>query len=114
MTTVTISTQSDADFNRNFTYKTSGGAPIDITGKTFRMSLRKTAADEEVDLALVMNDGITISDAPNGVFNITIPQAKLAKLPPNTYVHSLIMTESGGAQTLIWNGTLIHSAGPSR
>lgn len=111
--TATIKTYSDADFRRTFVLQTAGETPYDLTGATFQMKLRKRVESHTVPISLSTDSGITIIDAVNGQFEIAITQAQLEALEPDTYVHSLIMT-LGGLKTLIWVGTIEHSAGASR
>jgi len=95
----------------------SGGTittPIDLTGTSMHMSVRRKAADVTVELKLTTVDGsIVYVNSIAGQFQLTISQEKLLQLEPGTYEHSLIMT-SGVTQTRIWSGVLTHSAGPSR
>lgn len=95
----------------------SGGAvttPIDLTGTSMHMSVRRKAADVTVELKLTTIDGsIVYVNSIAGQFQLTISQEKLLQLEPGTYSQSLILTK-GTTQTRIWSGTLTHSAGPSR
>jgi hypothetical protein len=114
MTIVNITTASDADFYRGFGYQDINGAPIDLTGSTMHMGVRKDAGDvTEVLLLTTENGGIIITDAPGGMFTVWITQDQLEHLSPNIYVHSLIRT-TGPLQLEMWSGTLTHEAGPSR
>jgi hypothetical protein len=117
MAIVTITVENDADFYRGFVYQTTSGAPIDLTGSTMRMMLRRNATDVTALLSLSsdVGEGIAITSATGGTFTVLITQAQLEQLPLDTYAHSLIMTNiSSGLQTRIWNGTLTNLAGPSR
>ena len=113
---VNILTKSDADFRRTFVYKAAGGAPIDLTGSNLRMVVRKNAGDINAMIDVSINQGtIILEDAVNGRFTIAIPKASLMALPPDIYVHALVMVNSStGAVVKIWDGTLTHSAGPAR
>lgn len=126
MAIVNISTVSDADYNRAFSYMVITDAtadpvtmaPFDLTGSKLRMGVRKQAEDHEEDLLLTTeNGGIVIFDALNGQFYITISKQQLSDLPTGTYVHSLVRIMSFTDQDFtyrVWSGTLTHSAGPSR
>lgn len=114
MTTVNIICENDADFYRVFKYVTVAGAPINITGVTMEMMLRRHAEDEAVELRLGTDTGeILILDPVNGLFSILIPQAKLEQLALGDYAHSNIAS-AGGRKTKIWDGTLTNKAGPTR
>jgi hypothetical protein len=116
MAIVNITVENDADFYRSFAYQTTAGVPINLTGVTMRMMLRKNAADVTAWLELTTDpgEGIQITSATGGTFTVLISQAQLEELPVDSYDHSLIMTAPGGLQTKIWNGTLTNTAGPSR
>jgi hypothetical protein len=112
--TCNISTFSDADYFRGFSYQQTDGTPIDLSDSTLRMGIRDNAADvTEVMLLTSENGGIVITDPPNGKFTVAITQAQLEQLPPGNYVHSLIRTV-GSLQLAIWYGSLTHAVGPSR
>ncbi|MCP3471438.1 hypothetical protein NLM33_18850 [Bradyrhizobium sp. CCGUVB1N3] len=114
MTTVNISTESDADFRRAFVYQTVDGAPIDLTGWTFHMMLRPHVEDATVSMELTTENGrIALVDAVNGKFELVVLQADLEQLAAHEYQQSLIASNSG-AQIRIWRGTWAHSMGPSR
>jgi|GEM_PF-3642108 len=114
MPTVNISTESDADFRRGFVYQMTNGTPIDLTGDTMRMGIRRHATDATEQLLLTTeNGGIEIVDAANGKFNVTIEYDALRRLAPGDYVHSLIRIHAG-ERLRIWSGTLTHAAGASR
>jgi hypothetical protein len=113
--TVTITTENDADFERSFIYQYSNGVPVDMTGASLRMMLRRHAEDVTALLKLTTpSSGLTIDDPTNGRFTVTITQAQLLELDPGQYDHSLIMTTPDGEQTRIWSGTLTNLEGPSR
>ena len=116
MTICNIFTASDSDFYRGFAYQDASGNPIDLTGSTMRMGVRKNATDT-TEVLLLTSDyggGIAITDPPtSGTFTVWITQAQLLDLQPDTYVHSLIRT-IGPLQLEMWSGTITHEAGPSR
>jgi hypothetical protein len=114
MAIVNIIVQNDADFYRQFTYQYVSGAPIDLTGNTLRMGVRRHAKDVAEDLLLTTeNGGLAIVDAPNGLFTVRMTQEQLERLPTGDYEHSLIRLD--GTQRLrVWSGTLTNNAGPSR
>jgi hypothetical protein len=115
MAIATITTQDDTDFYRSFTYQTTVGVPIDITGAVLVMMLRRKAPDVAAEMRLATDTGeIVITNPTGGQFTILITTEQMQKeLSYGAYVHSLIMTLHGLDQR-IWNGTLTHSAGPSR
>jgi hypothetical protein len=114
MTIVNITVANDADFNRVFQYKTISGVPIDITGATMVMMLRRHASDEAAVLRLGTDTGeITLTDPVQGMFAIKIVQDRLERLETGDFAHSNVMTRDGGKRS-IWTGTFTNNPGPSR
>jgi hypothetical protein len=114
-----ITTENDADFIYSFVYQSLDSlgnviGPINLTGDTMRMGLRKNASDvDELLLLTTENGGLTITDPVNGKFTVTILQTQLIQLPLDTFDHSLVRFH--GSNTLrIWSGTLTNTPGASR
>ena len=57
MAIVNITTQNDADFCRPFALQATNGTPIDMTGASLEMMLRRHAADETAVLRLGSDTG---------------------------------------------------------
>jgi hypothetical protein len=117
MAIVNITVENDADFYRQFAYQLISGTPIDLTGNTLRMGIRKNAADVQEELLLTTENGaLAIVDAPNGLFTVRITHNQLLEqLTTGDYEHSLIrIITSSLEQYRIWSGTLTNTAGPSR
>src|SRR6516164_4051755 len=111
--TVNIEAYSDADLTQVFVYK-AGGVAVDLTSNTLRMGIRRNAAGLFEDLLLTTeNGGLTITDAVNGVFTLTIVDDQLLLLS-GTYQHSLVRITPAGLRLLIWTGQIVVNVGPSR
>jgi hypothetical protein len=115
MATVNITVENDADFYRTFQYVTaSSGTPIDMTGASLEMMLRRHAEDAEALLRLATDTGeFILTDPVNGLFTLTITQDVLEHLPLGSFDQSNIMTQ-GTRKTKLWSGTLVNNAGPTR
>jgi hypothetical protein len=115
MAVVNITVENDADFYRVFQYvMASAGTPINITGASMEMMLRRHAEDAEALLRLATDTGeIVITDPANGLFSVTIRQDVLERLGLGSFDQSNIMTLAG-YKTKIWSGTLVNNAGPTR
>jgi hypothetical protein len=109
-------TQNDSDYIRSFLYRwVDGGPPIDISGNTLRMGIRRRAEDVAEELLLTTETGeFIITDGPGGAFTMAITMDKLLDLPVGDYVHSMVMLLPTGEHRLMWTGTLTNAAGPSR
>jgi hypothetical protein len=116
---VNITVTNDADFYRVFQYVTTNpdgsiGPPIDMTGSSLEMMLRRRAEDVTALLRLGTDTGeIVFLDIVNGLFSVRIPQDTLEQLGLGDFDHSNIMT-NGGYKTRIWSGVLTNNAGPTR
>jgi hypothetical protein len=115
MAIVNITVENDADFYQMFQYvMATAGTPIDMTGASLEMMLRRHAEDVDALLRLGTDTGeIVLTDPVNGYFTVLITQDQLAQLALGSYDQSNIMT-LGGRKTKIWNGTVIINAGPTR
>jgi hypothetical protein len=92
----------------------TSGAPINMSGASLEMMLRRHAEDVEALLRLATDTGeIVLTDPLHGLFTVMIRQDALARLGLGSFDHSNIMTQ-GGLKTKIWSGTLTNSAGPTR
>jgi len=114
MAIVNITVENDADFYRLFQYQTVEGDPLDITGGTMHMMLRRRAEDDVALMRLGTNTGeIVLVDPAQGKFSVRIAQAELERLGLGEYEHSLILTQAGFKRS-IWTGLFTNNAGPSR
>jgi hypothetical protein len=115
MAIVNITVENDADFYQLFQYvMVTSGAPINMTGASLEMMLRRHASDETAVLRLATDTGdFTLTDPINGFFTLRIGQDVLERLGLGSYDQSNIMTV-GGLKTRIWSGTLVNNPGPTR
>jgi hypothetical protein len=115
MTIVNIVVANDADFYRIFRYESVSGVPIDLTGCSMVMMLRRHAKDDLAVLRLGTDTGeIQISaDPTTGMFAIYIAQDTLERLGLGEFDHSNIMF-TGGLKRPVWSGKFTNNPGPSR
>jgi hypothetical protein len=114
MAIVNITVENDADFYTAFQYQTMSGVPIDLTGATMEMMLRRHAADAAAVLRLGTDTGeMVIYDPVNGLFTVLVTQDTLERLGLGDFDHSNILTR-GGSKTKIWSGLFTNNAGPTR
>jgi hypothetical protein len=116
MAIVNIIVENDADFYRAFQFvEADGTSPIDITGGTMEMMLRRHAEDADALLRLATDSGeIVVTNAAQGKFTVMIQQIVLERLGLGDFAHSNIMTTPGGLKRKVWSGTLTNNAGPTR
>lgn len=114
---VDLITWTDSDLVESFIYQTAGGEPIDLTGYSLRLMVRRFAGDATAEFECsTFNGRIWFNDAENGAFTLQIPVDILSILSPGSYVQSLIATAPSPSllRKDVWRGTLEHSDGPTR
>ena len=75
--------EQGAKFSKDFTWQNADGSPFNITGYTFRMMARHNYDDAQPVISLSTIEppgGISIVDAANGRFRISLTQAQTAAL----------------------------------
>lgn len=80
----------------------ASGAPVDITGYTFKMTLDKSSSPDDATNNLYWLAG-TILDAANGVVEFA-PAAIQADQPPASYYYDVEMIDAGGRIRTILSG----------
>jgi hypothetical protein len=114
MTVVNITVDNDADFYCVFKYQQTDGTPVDISGTSMVMMLRRHASDEAAQLRLSTDTGeIVYIDKFNGLFSVRISQARLERLGLGDFDHSNVMSQ-GGYKRNIWTGKFTNNPGAAR
>lgn len=80
------------------------GSLIDITGAQIVLVVRDHKTQDQMLMAEV-SDGITLTDASNGEFEVLFSADDMASLSASTYDVGLVLTLAGGT-TQILRGTL--------
>jgi hypothetical protein len=94
---------TNEDLHHAFALADDTGTPVDLTAATLAMDL---IGNEGTVVSLRQaNGGIVITDAAQGVFEVVVPRATLAALPPRYYRHDLTFTK-GSKTHRIWEGGL--------
>lgn len=115
MAIVNITVSNDADFYRTFSWQTIEGDPINMTGMSLEMMLRRHAPDQAAVLRLGSDTGeMVVFDPLNGLFTVRIEQETLERLGTGDFDQSAIATVTGGGKVRIWSGLLTNNAGPTR
>ena len=79
--------------------------PIDLTGSTIKIEIRKREEDHEASVSVYSPDGgITITDAANGKFTVLMDRYKLVRLAPGEYVSDIVRLMPNGLQERLWEG----------
>ena len=79
-----------------------------ITGWTLQFTMRKQFGDSSALITKTNGSGITITDAANGVFKVTLASADTATLDLRAYVFDIQRIDAGNRTVLtIGNVTLL-------
>lgn len=102
-----MSFYNNADWVQSFTI-TAGGSPVDLTGKTLRMSWRAEAKAASALLTASTTDGtITITDGPAGKFLLSVPYAQTAGVPAGNHYWDLLDILSPTSRTRLAGGRFL-------
>jgi len=123
---VSVNIAKNEDWVVPFVYQTSADditfTPINLTGSVFRLQIRKRETDHQAmvyvqsspDGGVTPDDGITITDAVNGKFQIVIGRNRLVDLAPGDYVIDLIREMTNGFDERLFEGTATVVEGTTR
>lgn len=93
-------------WNRTITRKDSDNNPINLSGYTARMKLKRQKGSATADLTLTTeNDGIAI-DALNGAITLSLTPTQTASLDAS-YVYDLELVSGSGDVTRLLQGRVI-------
>lgn len=96
-------------FTLNLVYEDPDGNPINLTGQTARMQLKRQYTSTDIDLTLTTsNGGITITGNTGNIL-ITMTDEQTETLEPGFYVYDLELNNSGTLDRLI-QGTVTVAA----
>lgn len=92
-------------FDAVVTYQDPDGDPIDITGYTASLGVKREFSDETEVLTLTSGDGLTLGGTA-GTIDIVITALQTADLT-GTYRYSLTLTPSGGDPEHLVSGRIV-------
>lgn len=78
---------------------------VDITGYSVEVNVSALKGQPTPDLVLSVGSGVTLTDATNGKFSITITDAQSSALD-GVYFYDVRMTSAGGQDDTILEGVL--------
>lgn len=87
---------------------TADGAVVDISGATaITWGLETDASTPVRQITKTLGSGITVTDGPNGVFEVQIDAADTASLSAGKYKHQARVTYSGGDKETVIQGAAV-------
>lgn len=112
LSTYDISAEQGSDYATTVTYTDDSGDPVNLTGYTSRMQVRKFAGSASPVITLTNTSGMTIT-AATGVIAVSITAAALAAIPAGSYVYDLEIA-SGASVIKLLSGAFDVSAEVTR
>jgi hypothetical protein len=100
-----IHCEQGATFHRRLTWRDADGDPINLTGYTARMQVRRRSGDQGVVLELTTeNDRITLGDAA-GTIDLDVDADVMAAVEANLHRYDLELESPGGQVTRLLQGS---------
>lgn len=100
-----MAVKQDFEMHRgqDFSLRVVMSPATDITGWTLQFTLKNTATDASALFTKTTTAGtITISDATNGIFAVTILSANTSGLTSGPYVYDVQRTDSGSRTPIVY------------
>src|SRR5262245_47982634 len=88
--------------------------PLDLTDSIFLLQIRKKEEDASAIVSISNGDGIVITNAAAGEFELTITTTRAQRLHPGDYTADLLRTDPNGFVERVWEGECIVVEGTSR
>jgi hypothetical protein len=104
--TYDIAAEQGTNYAATLTYANSAGTPINITGYSARMQVRRSAGSSNAVLTLTNASGITLGGAA-GTVAIAISAAALAVVDAGNYRYDLELVSGAGVVTKLISGDFI-------
>lgn len=104
-----ITAEQGATFTRTITWKNSAGTPINLTGYTARMQVRREYSATVADLTLTTeNGGITLGGAL-GTIVLSAQASTTASLAAGSYVYDLELVLGNVVTRLVQGNFLVNA-----
>jgi hypothetical protein len=91
-------------FNLQLQYVDPDEHPIDISGINIVIEVRDKPGGKILSARLTIGDGITITDATNGIFDITFSPARTKNFNYPKAVYEVLGTDQGNENILFLRG----------
>lgn len=96
--------EQGATFRYNLIWKDSGGVPVDLTGYTARMQIRRRHTDGTALLSLTSTAGDIVLGGSAGTVVVVATAAGTATLPARPSVYDLELISGDGTVTRLVEG----------
>lgn len=98
--------EQGSTFSLNIVWKDSEGTPIDITGHTARMQIRKTVKSTDVLASATTENGKIVLGGETGTIDVTIPNSETSDLSIKCGVYDLELESDSGIVTRLIQGSV--------
>jgi len=95
METYNISAEQGSTYSLTITYTDDAGSPVNLTGYTARMHVRRFAGSQNPYIVLTNTGGLSIT-ANSGTIGMTIAPSALSAVPAGKYVYDLEVESGAG------------------
>ena len=85
------------------TVRDENAAVVDLSGATIQWKLAKTAGSDNPQVSKSTTSGITVTDAANGVFQVSVDATDTADLS-GTYYHEAEVIDASSNKTTVMAG----------
>lgn len=103
-----ITINAHSDFSRTFQL-TEDDVAVDLTDYSFAGSIREHhTSTDSVDFTT------TVSDAAQGLYNISLTDVQTGAMTPGKYLYDIVMTQSDGKKIRLLQGEAVVKAGITR
>jgi len=113
LSTYDIAADQGSDFSTVVTYSDDAGSPVNLTGFTGRMQVRKFSGSPSANITLTNGAGVTLGGAL-GTITITISAATLSQVLAGTYVYDLEVVDTSSKVLKVLAGDFVVSAEVTR
>lgn len=113
LSTYDISADQGSDLDTLITYTDDAGNPVNLTGCSARMQVRKFAISAAANLTLTNSNGITLGGAA-GTIRIAVTAAALSAVPAGSYVYDIELVDTDQIVLKIISGSFVVNAEVTR
>lgn len=98
-----ITAEQGATFARTITWRDASATPINLTGCTAKMQVRKSVDADTAVLTLSSSSGITLGGTA-GTVALEVTSTKMSQVPAGLYYYDLELTNVSGKVTRLLQG----------
>jgi hypothetical protein len=113
LSTYDITADQGSDFSTVVTYTDDAGSPVNLTGCTGRMQIRRFAGSPAANITLTNGSGVTLGGAL-GTITITVSAAALSQVLAGGYVYDVEIVDTSSKVLKVISGNFTLGAEVTR